>query len=79
MGLALGLGADVVVNTLRDDGLFKLARIVKLEEVTRSQSEKHALVVGLQVEIHLGENEGSQLAFGEGFIFKKRLAEESKV
>ena len=65
---------DVLVDALRDDCLLELSGGIKLEEGTGRQGKGHALVVGLEVEVDLGENKGGELAFGELLIFVEGLA-----
>lgn len=69
-----GGGGDVLIDALGNDGLLKLPGRVELEEVTSSQGEGHALVVGLEVVVDLGEDEGGELSFGEALVLVQGLA-----
>ena len=79
-GLRLGVlgGGDgnILIDALGNDGLLELAGRVELEEVTGGEGVDHAIVVGLQVVIDLGQDEGSQLALGERVVFVQGLTAE---
>lgn len=50
---------------LTDDGFLVLATVVKLEQLARTQSKDHALVIFLQVIVHLRGDESRELPFRE--------------
>lgn len=62
-----------MIDTFGDNGFFKLARAVELEQVAGGQGEEHALVVGLEMVVDLGEDQGGKLALGERFVFIESL------
>lgn len=65
---------DVLIDALGDDSLLELARGVELKEVASSKRKGHAVIVGLEMVIDLGEHEGGELAFGERLVFVECLA-----
>lgn len=53
--------------------LLELGGLVDVEELASTQCKDHALVVFLQLIVHLCGHESSKLPLGEGVIFVERL------
>ncbi|VUC37636.1 unnamed protein product [Clonostachys rosea] len=50
--------SNVLVDALGDDGLLEFAVRIKLEQVACSKGKHHAIVVGLEMVVDLGKNQG---------------------
>lgn len=62
-----------------DYRLLELATVIQFEQLSRTQSEHHTLVVFLEMIIDLCGDQGGKTTFGEGFIFVESLSEDTLV
>lgn len=68
---------SIVWNIRTNNSLLKFATVVKVEQFPSAQCKNHALMVFLEVVVDLGGDQSGKFAFGEIFIFIKRLSENS--
>ena len=55
----------IVSDWLTDNGLLILATVVELEQLACTQGEYHALIIFLEVVVHLRGNQSSEFTFRE--------------
>ena len=56
---------NIVADWLTDNSLLVLATVVKLEQLACTQSKNHALIIFLEVVVHLRGNQSSEFTFRE--------------
>lgn len=64
---------NVLIDALGEDSLLELARSIEVEQGPGGQGKSHALIISLEMEINLGQNEGSEATLGEGLVLVKGL------